>query len=124
MPKSLPAFWSPTYARWLKLRSFKPPMSVLRPTLNELLDSVVVVLDDEVDFFEPQPAAATARAATSRASGMSLFTGPPTVLDCGAKTSGRFYFAPRGLRRAAGPGRAARGRGAKRPAAARRVARG
>src|SRR5437763_333396 len=98
-------------------------MSVLRPTLNELSDPVVVVLDDEVDFFEPQPAAATAKAATSTASGMSLFTGPPTVLDCGAKTCGRFYFPPRALRRAAGARRAARGCGASRPAAARRVAR-
>jgi ADP-ribose pyrophosphatase YjhB (NUDIX family) len=64
-------------------------MSVLRPTLNVLPDWVVVafvVVDEELDFFEPQPAARSASAATSTANGMSLFTGPPRVLDCGAKT--------------------------------------
>src|SRR3954470_19409836 len=100
-------------------------MSVLRPTLNVLPDwvvVVVVVVDEELDFFEPQPAARNASAATSTANGMSLFTGPPRVLDCGAKTYGRFYFAPRACRRSESARRPARGRRARRAAPARRVA--
>ena len=58
-------------------------MSVLRPTLKSELAAVVVwelvVVELALSFDEPQPAASTARAASS-ASGArkrSLFTGPP-----------------------------------------------
>src|SRR5436305_2072441 len=74
-------------------------MSLLRPTLNVPLlpppaAPVVVVgcgvgVDGVVvfaSFFDPQPAASTTSVATSRASGISLFTGPSEVLDCGTKT--------------------------------------
>jgi hypothetical protein len=64
----------------LKLRSFNPPMSVLRPTLKVPLDEVVevawtVVVD--AFFDEPHPAAAAASTTTRTANGMSLFTAPP-----------------------------------------------
>ena len=65
-------------------------MSVLSPTLKfpppppAPDPEVVVGCGDGVDgvvvlacFFEPQPAAVRPSAATSRASGISLFTGPP-----------------------------------------------
>src|SRR5207237_8828578 len=80
IPRLRPAFRRPTYARWLKPRSLRPPMSVIRPTLKPLLElvvvgavAVVVVVPDDV-FDDPQPAAVTA-SATTRLNVASVFTG-------------------------------------------------
>src|SRR6478609_4902996 len=68
MPRSFSALCRPTYARWLNERSFRPPMSVTRPTLIGLpllavvLDVVELELDVEL-LLEPQAATVSASAA-------------------------------------------------------------
>src|SRR5215472_19034238 len=58
MPKSCFAFSRPTKARWLKLLSFKPPVSVTRPILYCF--AAGVLLPDE-----PQAVARTRKTATT-----------------------------------------------------------
>src|SRR5437016_2875228 len=98
IPRSRPAFSRPTYARWLKPRSLRPPMSVLRPTLKPLLDV----------FDEPQPAAVRASAAT-RVRVASVFTRLSGGFRLWDENRGRFYFARRRRRCPAGARVSARG---------------
>jgi ADP-ribose pyrophosphatase YjhB (NUDIX family) len=72
----------------LKPRSFRPPRSVTRPTLNWLaaVAAVDVTGGAALCFFDPQPAASNASTTTSGANGIILFTGLSEVLDCGTKT--------------------------------------
>src|SRR5438552_11025742 len=130
IPRSRPAFSRPTYARWLKPRSLRPPMSVLRPTLKPLLEVVVggaVVVPD--DFFdEPQPAAVRASAAT-RVRVASVFTRLSGGFRLWDENRGRFYFARRRRRGPAGARVPARGAACRRrvafgAAGPRRAARG
>src|SRR6266508_3330152 len=68
-PRSLCAFWRPTYARWLNPRSFRPPTSVTSPTLNSfaacVVVSPVVVEPPPPPPLPPQPASSSAAAATA-----------------------------------------------------------
>src|SRR5260221_10189704 len=84
-PSSVAAFCRPTKARWLKPRSLRPPMSVIRPTLNDDPAVVVGVVVELAFFVDPHPAAARARARTSMAIS-GFFTALSEVLDCGTKT--------------------------------------
>src|SRR5439155_10933928 len=86
-PRSPAAFCSPTNARWLKPRSSSPPVSVIRPILNDEPWFVVVAAEVVVAAFlvEPQPAAVRARRATTM-SRNGIFTVVSEVLDCGTKT--------------------------------------
>src|SRR6476660_5387276 len=96
MPRSFSAFCSPTYARWLNERSFRPPMSVTSPTLIGLpllavvLDVVELELDVEL-LLEPQAATPSA-SATQPASASArdfMFTVLPSSWD--AWVSARAY---------------------------------
>src|SRR5438876_7763798 len=121
-PRLRPAFRRPTYARWLKPRSLRPPMSVIRPTLKPLLElvvvgavAVVVVVPD--DFFDdPQPAAVTA-SATTRLNVPSVFTGLSGGFRLWDENRGRFYFARRRRRGPEGARGPAPGAARRRPPA-------
>src|SRR6478752_6076722 len=88
-PRSFSAFFRPTNARWLNPRSLRPPMSVISPTLKDdagvvVVDAVVVVV--VAAFFEPHPAAVTARSTTSVSMSGFFTVSLSGVLDCGTKT--------------------------------------
>src|SRR5213596_1056931 len=84
-PSSFSARWRPTKARWLKPRSLRPPMSVMRPALNSPPPPpAAAVLVDEL-FFDDPPQPATRSASRTSASSV-FFTPLSEVLDCGTKT--------------------------------------
>src|ERR1700748_2154340 len=98
MPRSFSAFCRPTYARWLNERSFRPPMSVTRPTLIAL--PLLAVVDDpelepdvEVELSELDPQAATPIASAAHPASASarnfIFTVLPSSWD--AWVSARDY---------------------------------
>src|SRR4051794_38334478 len=97
MPSSFWARCSPTYARWLNERSFRPPMSVTSPTLIGLpLLAVVLAPPPEVEVellsLEPQaatPSASAAHPASATARNFIFTVLPPrgTALGRGEPTT-------------------------------------
>src|SRR4030081_3240659 len=87
MPSSRCALRRPTYERWLKPRSFRPPMSVTRPTLIFLPVFPVLVVVLAADFLLPPQPAATRSTRTPRTASDLFIPGlSAKVCDYGAKT--------------------------------------